>query len=256
MAARIWQIEKHYQPSKLVGLIMVGILACQCAWAQDGKDSKAGDVEDGRILEEVIVTGSRIVRRDFSAPSPVVTIDKDDILTSAQPTLEEALNRMPQVRPDFGRTSNNPGTGKSLVNLRGFGSNRTLVVLNGRRYAPAGIQSFVDINSIPQSLVERVEIVTGGATTVYGSDAVSGVINFLTRQDFEGLELEGSAYITEEGDAQIYDANITWGRSFDGGNGNIAVFTGYLERKSLLQGEKSKDTHVFMLFLTAYNQSQ
>jgi outer membrane cobalamin receptor len=95
------------------------------------------DVESFAALEEVIVTGTRIPRRDYASPSPVSTLDQLTIEFSGQPTLEEALNQMPQVQPDFGRSSNNPGDGTSRLNLRGLGAERTLVMLNGRRLAPS-----------------------------------------------------------------------------------------------------------------------
>ena len=93
------------------------------------------------VLEEVVVTGTRIKRRDFSSPSPVTTVSREDIDFSGVPTLEGYLNQMPQVQPDFGRTANNPGDGTSRINLRGLGAGRTLVMLNGRRLAPSGVGS-------------------------------------------------------------------------------------------------------------------
>ena len=96
---------------------------------------------DDEWLEEVVVTGSRIVRRDFASPSPITTIDRDAIESSAHATLEETLNRMPQILPDFGRTSNNPGDGTARINLRGLGPGRSLVMLNSRRLAPSGMGS-------------------------------------------------------------------------------------------------------------------
>jgi len=91
------------------------------------------------VMEEVIVTGSRIKRRDFTSPSPLTTIDREAFEFSGQPTLEEYLNQMPQLHPDYGRTSNNPGNGTAQLNLRGLGAGRTLVLLNGRRVAPSGV---------------------------------------------------------------------------------------------------------------------
>jgi iron complex outermembrane receptor protein len=135
------------------------------------------------LMEEVVVTGTRIVRRDFSSPSPISTIDEMFLDFSGQPTLEEALNHMPQVQPDFGRTANSPGDGTSRINLRGLGAERTLVMMNGRRLAPSGAGSAVDINNLPQALIKRVEIITGGASTVYGSDAIAGVVNVITQEN-------------------------------------------------------------------------
>jgi outer membrane receptor protein involved in Fe transport len=185
---------------------------------------------DDEAVEEIVVTGSRIARRDYTAPSPITTVDRTTIENAGQPTLEETLNQMPQVIPDFGRTSNNPGNGTSRVNLRGLGSHRTLVLLNGRRLAPSGISSSVDLNNLPQALFDRVEIITGGATTVYGSDAVAGVVNFILRDDFDGFGLDASAYVTEKGDSEVYDINATWGHNFANGRGNITLYGGYLER--------------------------
>ncbi|MEN8261714.1 MAG: TonB-dependent receptor plug domain-containing protein [Pseudomonadota bacterium] len=130
----------------------------------------------------------------------------------------------------------NPGNGTAQVDLRGLGSNRTLVMLNGRRLASAGIGSSVDINSLPQSLIERVEVITGGATTVYGSDAVAGVVNFITRNDFEGFGLDASAYTTEQGDSTTYDVSFTYGHQFS--KGNVTVFGGYYDREPLFQGDR------------------
>lgn len=194
--------------------------------------------DDDQAIQEIVVTGSRLLRRDFSAPSPITTIDRETLVFSGQATLESSLNKMPQVTPSFDRTANNPGNGTATINLRGLGSNRTLVMFNGRRLASAGIGSSVDVNSLPQALIERVEIITGGATTVYGSDAVAGVVNFITRSDYEGFGLDTSYYSTEEGDADIFDVNLTYGHQFANGKGNITVFGGYYDREPLFMSER------------------
>ena len=190
-------------------------------------------------IEEIVVTGSRIKRRDFTSPSPISSIDKGILEFSGQATLEEALNQMPQVQPDFGRTSNNPGDGTSRLNLRGLGSERTLVMLNGRRLAPSGVGSAIDVNNLPQALIERVEIITGGASTVYGSDAIAGVVNFITRDDFEGFGLDISTYTTEHGDSESSDLNISYGHNFAGGRGNITVFGGVLDREESFAADRT-----------------
>ena len=190
------------------------------------------------VVEEVIVTGSRIKRRDFNSPSPITTIDREDIAASPEATLEGLLNDMPQVAPHFGRTSNNPGNGKAHINLRGLGPGRTLVMLNARRFAPSGVDNAVDINNIPQALIERVEIITGGASTVYGSDALAGVVNFITRDDFEGFTIEGSYGVSERGDAAATDINIAWGTNFADGRGNLTLFGGYYDREELFASER------------------
>ena len=193
---------------------------------------------DLEVIEEIVVIGSRIKRRDYVAPSPVSTIDRETLRFAIQPTLEESLNQMPQVTPDFDRTANNPGDGTARVNLRGLGSGRTLVLLNGRRLAPSGVGSSVDINTIPQALVDRIEIVTGGTTTVYGSDAIAGVVNLVTREDFEGFGLDTSYYITEEGDSDIFDLSASYGGDFAGDRGHLVFFGGYYDREDTLAGER------------------
>jgi len=198
----------------------------------------AEEYDDQPVLEEVVVTGSRIKRRDFSSPSPITTIGKDAFEFSGQPTMEEYLNQMPQVVPDYGRTSNNPGDGTARLNLRGLGATRTLVLMNGRRVAPSGVGGAVDVNNLPKAMIDRVEIITGGASTVYGSDAIAGVINFITRQDFTGLSIDGSYNVTEQGDSDIYDTNIVYGHDLANGRGNIMLYAGYYERKPTLAGTR------------------
>lgn len=193
--------------------------------------------EDAAI-EEIVVTGSRIKRRDFTSISPISTLDRATIENTGQVTLETALNQLPQVTPDLERTANNPGDGTARVNLRGLGSGRTLVLLNGRRVAPSGVGSAVDVNNLPQVLIERIEVITGGATTVYGSDAVAGVVNFITRKEFEGLGLDASAYTTGEGDSDIVDANLAFGLPIGGDRGNLALFAGYLDREPSFAGDR------------------
>ncbi|HET6566281.1 MAG TPA: TonB-dependent receptor, partial [Xanthomonadales bacterium] len=170
--------------------------------------------------------------------SPLSTISREDIEFSGQPTLEEYLNQMPQVQPGYGRTSNNPGDGTAQINLRNLGPGRTLVMMNGRRLAPSGVGSAVDVNNLPSALVDRVEIITGGASTVYGSDAIAGVVNFITRDNFDGLTVEGSYYITEQGDSDIWDANLVWGNEFADGRGNVTLYAGLYEREALFASER------------------
>lgn len=198
---------------------------------------------DNNVVEEIVVTGSRLVRRDFTAPSPIVSIEREQLLNSGQPTIEDALNHLPQVQPSLGRSTNNGGDGTSRIDLRGIGSGRTLVMLNGRRIAPAGIGSAVNVNTLPAVLVERVEVITGGATTVYGSDAIAGVVNFITRNDFDGFGLETSYYTSEHGDSDVFDINLTWGHNFEAGN--ITLFGTYLDREELLFADRAFAAQTF-----------
>jgi len=219
------------------GLIVIAALALTSgvAWAQE-------DDSDQKTIEEIVVTGSRILRHHLDSPSPIALIDRSQIEASAQATLEEVLNKMPQVTPSAGRTTNNGGDGTARINLRGMGSERGLVLLNSRRVAPSGTGSAVDVNNIPQALIERVEIITGGASAVYGSDALAGVVNFITRKDFEGLTIEGSYSQTGRGDADSADLNVAFGTDFASGSGNVVLYGGYYDRKAVYAGARTLTT--------------
>lgn len=190
------------------------------------------------LTDVIIVTGTRIPRTDADATSPVVTFERDEINEFRSVTIEDLLNTLPQVVPDANRTSNNPGDGTASINLRGFGRSRTLVLINGRRLVPTGTATAVDINTIPNLLLERVEIVSGGGSAVYGSDAVSGVVNFITRKDLEGVEVSSQFDIYGAGDGEVYDAGLAAGTSFANRRGHVSVYGGYLNRSPLFQGER------------------
>ncbi|TFG41142.1 MAG: TonB-dependent receptor [Chromatiales bacterium] len=212
------------------------VLALAAAASTPAIYAQGNDQNVDEPIEEIVVTGSRLVRRDFNAPSPIATLDSEFLAASGQATLEESLNQMPQIQPDFGRSSNNPGDGTARINLRDLGAGRSLVMLNGRRLAPSGVGGAVDVNNIPKALIDRVEIITGGATTVYGSDAIAGVANFITRDDFDGFGIDTSAYVTEVGDSNTYDINVTYGLNFD--KGNLTLYAGYYDREETFAGER------------------
>lgn len=220
-----------FDPRLIISALL--LFAMPIAHAQEPSGDRGNDV-----LEEIVVIGSHLKRRDFTSPSPIATLDRQALSFAIQPTMEELLNQMPQVTPDFDRTSNNPGDGTASVNLRGLGSGRNLVLLNGRRLASSGVGSSVDINNIPHALIERVEVITGGATTVYGSDAVAGVVNFVTHDDFDGFGLDTSFYTTAKNDSDIFDMNLSYGHNFANGRGNISLFAGYYDRQSTSAGDR------------------
>lgn len=229
--AQILQIQSATAILAVVGFLANG----PDAWAQDDADDAA---LDKGTIEEIVVTGSRIKRRDFNTPSPLTTISSDDIAFSGQATIEETLNQMPQVLPLYGRTSNNPGDGTAEVNLRGIGPDRTLVLLNGRRVAPSRTGNSVDLNNIPEFLIDRIEIISGGASAVYGSDAIAGVINFITKQDFSGVGIEVGASVTDHNDAETYDLNLAFGHNFANGRGNVSAYANFFERKEMFAADR------------------
>jgi iron complex outermembrane recepter protein len=191
------------------------------------------------VLEEVLVIGSHIPRQDYVSASPLFTVEMDAIQLDGSVTLAEYLNRYPQFRPGFTATSVNPGDGTSNLNLRGLGPERTLTLLNGQRLGPAGANGVVDINALPSALVERVEILTGGATTAYGSDAIAGAVNISLRRDLEGLELSGAFNKTDRGDGDTGEVTLAGGTTFAKGLGTVSGFVGYTDRDFVAANQRS-----------------
>ncbi len=190
--------------------------------APNASGTQAGD--------RIIVTGSRIARPDYTATSPIVTVDSDFLEESAAINLESNLNKLPQFTPaltqfDAQEIQANANTtiGISTVSLRSLGSNRNLVLIDGRRGTPINGSGVIDINSIPSAAVARVEVITGGASSTYGADAVGGVVNFILKDDFEGFEFDSQASLTEEGDGFEYTLSGLVGASLDDGRGNVIL---------------------------------
>ena len=187
----------------------------------------------------VVITGTRIQRTDTVAPSPITSVDEEMFELNNVVNTEDLLNTLPQLIPAFDATSNNPGNGTATVSLRGLGTTRTLVLVDGQRMVGSGAGQVVDLNNIPAAMVERVDVVTGGASAVYGSDAVAGVVNFILRDDFEGVEFSAShEFSMEEGDAAISDVNVTIGGNFDNGRGNAVLSFGYTNREAVFQASR------------------
>ncbi|NIJ67536.1 outer membrane receptor protein involved in Fe transport [Sphingomonas leidyi] len=201
------------------------------AWAQASDPqtpqaaAQAAPAEEGEIL----VTGTRIRRDGFQAPTPLTVLTQQDIQnTSPTNNIADFVNQMPQLagstKPANSRLNlSNGSAGINALNMRNLGEGRVLVLLDGRRSVGSTIYGWVDINTIPQALVDRVEVVTGGASSAYGSDAVSGVVNFILNKKLEGLKIEADSGITTYGDGGNYSASIAGGKSFAGGRGHILL---------------------------------
>ncbi len=189
-------------------------------------------------VDEVVVTGSRIVRQDFTAISPVTTVGQEQLELTQTLTVESLLNELPQVVPGNMRTSNNSGgEAFATIDLRGLGANRNLVLVNGERVPGSSTTGTVDLNTIPASLVQRVEVVTGGASAVYGSDAISGVVNFILKENYEGAEMSVTYGSSWEGKAPEIEINGLFGGNFANGRGNMTAYAAYYNRGEVLQGE-------------------
>ena len=169
-------------------------------------------------------------------PVNVTTADEIELLQAN--VAEELLREIPGVVANLGSAVNNGANGTNTVNLRGLGANRNLVLLDGNRLVPANFGGSVDLNNIPLALIDNVQVLTGGASTTYGADAISGVVNFITKRDFAGLEATLSDKITEEGDGNAIRADLTLGVNFDDGRGNAVFSMGYQEADPVYQGAR------------------
>jgi len=200
--------------------------------------SYAADAEEEVQLEEVVVTGSRIQRSDLVANSPVSTIDAESLKVMGTNNVEEYLRDIPQAVAAVGSSSNNGNPGVSTVDLRNLGEERTLVLVDGKRFTPYDSNGYVDLNMIPTSLIKRVEVVSGGASAVYGSDAIAGVVNFILNDDFEGIEIDSQYGLSEKGDADRFSVDTTIGGSFGDDRGHAVVNFGYMNMEALTQDQR------------------
>jgi outer membrane receptor protein involved in Fe transport len=190
-------------------------------------------------VERVEVTGSRIKSVGAVSNSPITSLGSSEVMSSAPVVVEEVLRGLPAAVPAIGANTNNGSGGIATIDLRGLGPQRTLVLINGRRAVPADLNARVDTNMIPVSLIERVDLVTGGASAVYGADAVAGVVNFVLKRNFSGVDASTSYGISEKGDSTRYRADLTMGANLDGGKGNVTISFGTTRTDPLTQGERS-----------------
>jgi outer membrane receptor protein involved in Fe transport len=209
------------------------------AWSVQGYGQ-----EPGPELEELTITGSRIVRKDFDANSPIQTIDAETFEESSAIAIETSLNKLPQFVPAATQFTNvadgeliNTGAtltaGASTLSLRGLAPNRNLVLIDGRRAMPVNATMAVDINSIPAAAIQRVEVITGGASSVYGADAVAGVVNFILKKDFEGATINAQYGAMENGRAGEATLSALFGANLADGRGNVMVGIEYADRNSV-----------------------
>ena len=214
-------------------------------WAQDEADQPPAQADAaapvGQAAEEeeaILITGSRIARRDLTSASPLAVVSDEEFRLSGAVNVEQVMNTLPQVIPGTTAFSNNPGGGVATLDLRGLGAQRNLVLVNGRRWMFFSPAQTVDLNTIPSFLIDSVDVVTGGASAVYGSDAVAGVINFRLRTDLDGM-IAGAQYsVTEEGDGPRYNAYIAFGSQFADGRGHVAAYAEYFNRGAIMAGDR------------------
>ena len=248
--------------ARSVRLIFASGLAMAASSAHAQEAQEAQEAPASAQMQRVEVTGSRIPSANLESISPVTVVGAKDIKMDGVRSVENLLNNLPQVFADQGGTISNGSTGTATVNLRNFGADRTLVLVNGRRL-PAGSprNTAADLNQIPAPLIKRVEVLTGGASAIYGSDAVAGVVNFIMNDNYQGIQVElnhsfynhqqnggGAAAAAnrrgyavpgnKSADGKISDGSLLLGGNFADGKGNAVVFFGYKKEDPLLQSER------------------
>ena len=190
-------------------------------------------------IEEVTVTGSRIKSEESLSPAPIVVMSTEEILAQGLASIGDVLQTLPVQSNAINTQANNGGDGSTRISLRGLGTQRTLVLLNGRRYVAGGIgaNGSVDLNSIPASVIERIEVLKDGASAVYGSEAVGGVVNIITRTGMEGLEIDVYEGISGAGDGEARDVSVSYGVQSD--KGHILFSASYHNREPVWTGNRS-----------------
>ncbi|MEW6763928.1 MAG: TonB-dependent receptor [Pseudomonadota bacterium] len=187
----------------------------------------------------VEVTGTRITSPGVTSNSPISSITAAEIQSTQPVAVEEFFKNLPAAAPSIGQGTNNGSGGAATIDLRGLGSNRSLVLINGRRLVPYNLDGNVDTNSIPLALLNRVDLVTGGASVVYGADAVAGVANFTLKRNFTGVDVTSTyGATTGERDAKRRRTDITVGSSLADGRGNVVLSIGKTKTDPLTQGER------------------
>ena len=237
--------EKNWKTRLLTSSVFAGAIIASVALpaiAQTEDEPVAttapAATEDEARQEKVTVTGSRLALADFQAISPTTSVTSEAIELNATLTIETLLNELPQVIPGNTVTSNNAGGEDfATIDLRGLGPSRTLVIVDGERVPGSSATGVVDLNSIPAGLIDRIEVVTGGASAVYGSDAIAGVVNFILKDDYEGAQVTVGTGGGFDGNAQYETADFLFGGNFDNGRGNLVTYASYFNRDGVKQSQ-------------------
>lgn len=232
---RTWGCEMRL-PALFGAVSIAALAAATGAFAQDAGGATAAE---GPVAE-IVVTGSRIQRRDFTSPSPIVTAGAEQLQATGTNNIEQVLNQLPQFAPGQGAANGTVvgGGGRATLNLRGLGEQRNLVLLDGRRLPASNALGVVDVNVIPTAILQSVEVISGGASAVYGSDAISGVANFKTIQRFTGLRFESQYGNSFRGDARTFNTSITGGGNFADDKGNAVISFSYSDRQELVGAQR------------------
>jgi outer membrane receptor protein involved in Fe transport len=227
-------------------MLTASLATMQSVSAQTAPGQPAGTAATNQPLTEVVVTGSRVVRDGYQAPTPVTVIGVEQLQQAPSQHISDYVTRLPAFAGGMSTTSggNEISTGRQSqnnLNLRGLDVFRTLVLLDGHRIVSGDVNGAVNINDLPQSLINRVEVVTGGASAAYGSDALAGVVNFGLDKEFTGFKSEVQGGITTHGDNESYKANLTFGTPFAGDRGHVIASVEYADNDGLFGAVASRD---------------
>jgi outer membrane receptor protein involved in Fe transport len=220
------------------------------AVAQAPTEAQAADAARSSNEAGIVVTGSRIKRPNLQSTVPITSVQGTEFHETGEVSIGDVLNELPSLRSTFSQSNSTRflGTaGLNVLDLRGLGTVRTLTLVNGRRHVAGDVLNTgvsVDVNSIPTDLIERVDVVTGGDSAIYGSDAIAGVVNFVLKQNFQGLEVRGQDGISSYGDAGARFVSVLAGQNFAGGRGNIAVDVEYARQDAYYASQRPNLSHV------------
>jgi iron complex outermembrane recepter protein len=215
---------------KLALLLSAAPVATQIAFAQD-----AATADD---LQEVVVTGTRIQSPGAVSSSPIQTLGALELEQTSSPDIQRTLLLLPGVVANDNQNVNNGTVGAASISLRNLGSARNLLMIDGKRITPYDVNGIVDTTVIPKALVERIDVVTGGASAVYGSDAISGAVNFVMKKDFEGIAIDTDYSQTDESDGDVESISLTLGGNIADGRGNMVATFGYGKREGVQLGAR------------------
>lgn len=228
--------QSYRTRQRLLRTTMFGGALAALAFTATGVSAQetAPQPQEAAQVGDVVVTGSRIARKDYVSTSPIVTVGAEDFQATGSVTIDTLINDLPQFVPSINSTSNNPSNGgQANINLRGLGTQRTLVLMNGRRVVPSNSDGTVDINIIPTALIRNVEVISGGASAAYGSDALSGVANFILDDRFEGVQFDAQYGVTDRDDGATESYSLTLGGDIADGRGNVVLSLGRSTREQI-----------------------
>jgi outer membrane receptor protein involved in Fe transport len=237
--------EREMSPSLKTSTSLLALLLSFFSGQPASAQSASGSSDDSQrstesTVESVVVTGSRVISSITNSPTPLTVVTTDQLAATTPSNVPDALNKLPVfLGSQSGRNVNNASNNSvgNVLNLRNFGIQRTLVLLDGHRVAQSNANGTVDVDNLPQMLMQRVDVVTGGASAVYGSDAVTGVVNFILNKNFEGVKYEAGAGTNNEGYGTQYKAGVALGTSLFGGRGHLEGSIHYFHQDQILMND-------------------